>query len=121
MKVTTVHLEPYRIEDRLCGIGSGMNGLFLIPGVHGRRLACRSSHGEGWEHVSVSLPDHRGKIPTWTEMHHAKRQFWDDEETVVQIHPPEQDYVHERIPGVEVLHLWRKIDGEHPLPPQDFV
>ena len=41
--------------------------------------------GMAWEHVSVSRPD---RCPTWDETCAVKRLFWDDEECVLQFHPP---------------------------------
>lgn len=67
-----------------------------------------------WEHVSVSL-EHR--CPTWEEMCIVKALFWDDEETVLQFHPPESDYVNQHR---FCLHLWR-YKGEMPRPPSIAV
>lgn len=98
----------------------GMNGAFHIwtatarSGTR-RRLNVIASNGGGWEHVSVTLRDHPYETPTWREMQWVKTLFWDDEETVVQIHPPASRYVNEH-PGC--LHLWRPIEGPGlPLPP----
>lgn len=69
---------------------------------------------EGWEHVSVSHFNKR-KLPSWEDMQRVKEMFWKPDETVVQIHPAEEYYVH----GVEgiwddsnVLHLWRPVGGD---------
>lgn len=65
----------------------------------------------GMEHVSVSSFNHH-KLPTWEAMCKVKDIFWDAEEMVVQIHPPESEYVHS-VRGLEnVLHLWRPADGD---------
>ena len=65
----------------------------------------------GFEHVSVSSYNHR-KLPSWEVMCKVKDMFFDKEEMVVQIHPPESEYVHS-VRGLEnVLHLWRPIDGD---------
>ena len=46
----------------------------------------------------------------------VKDIFWDAEETVVQIHPKESEYVHSVGVGKEkrenVLHLWRPVGGD---------
>ena len=64
--------------------------------------------GFEWEHVSVALTDHRGKylkrLPTWDEMTFIKELFWDDQDCVIQIHPPRSEYVNL---NPWVLHLWR--------------
>lgn len=63
-----------------------------------------SNNGAVTEHVSVSLPK---RLPTWNEMAEVKDIFWNDEEMVVQMHPPKSEYVN----VAEVLHLWRAKDG----------
>lgn len=65
-----------------------------------------------WEHVSVSL-EH--ECPTWDVMCWVKRRFWDDEDCVVQFHPPSSVAVNVH---PYCLHLWRPIGVEIPLPPR---
>lgn len=69
----------------------------------------------GWEHVSVSLPN---RCPTWEEMAFIKGLFWDDDDCVVQFHPPRTEYVNNH---PYCLHLWRAIDRAFPMPPQILV
>lgn len=57
---------------------------------------------EKWEHVSFS--PYSQKNPTWNAMCELKDIFFDDEETVVQMHPPKSQYVN--LKG-NCLHLWR--------------
>lgn len=96
-------------------------GIFLIPGrlANGRGLKVIAVDGEetGWEHVSVSIEDSK-RPPSWAEMCIVKRLFWDANECVIQFHPPEEDYVNNH-PGV--LHLWRKVGAEFPMPPKICV
>lgn len=73
------------------------------------------SDGEGWEHVSVGLPN---RCPTWGEMCRIKALFWDAEDTVIQFHPPESEYVNCH---PYVLHLWRPVGIEIPRPPSILV
>lgn len=75
--------------------------------------------GIPFEHVSVSawdmgLSGPKPRIPTWEEMAWVKDRFWDEEETVIQIHPPKSQYVNY---NPSVLHLWKPIGFEIPLPP----
>lgn len=73
----------------------------------------------GWEHVSVTHALNKGTItPTWDIMAKVKDLFWKPSECVMQIHPPEEDYIdiHEN-----VLHLWRPLEEEIPRPPDDLV
>lgn len=64
---------------------------------------------DGWEHVSAELMARR--LPTWDEMCLIKDLFWEDEETVVQMHPKKSKYVN----MVEALHLWRPVNGDWSL------
>jgi hypothetical protein len=73
------------------------------------------SDGHGWDHVSVSL-GHR--CPTWDEMCFFKDMFFTDTETVIQFHPKRSEYVNDH---PNCLHLWRRQDGEHELPPNWMV
>jgi hypothetical protein len=68
-----------------------------------------------WEHVSASLAT---RCPTWAEMAWVKGLFWEDEEQVVQFHPPRSAYVN-RHPNC--LHLWRCPGHEPALPPLECV
>ena len=78
-----------------------------------------ASWGMGWDHVSaVRVGDNR--TPVWMEMAWLKDVFWNDEECVVQYHPPKSMYVNNH-PGC--LHLWRpqvELD-EIPLPPTELI
>lgn len=86
-----------------------------------RVIASDGSHpqtpeiGRGWEHVSVSLP-HR--CPSWAEMCKVKALFWDDEDTVMQLHPPKSEWVNNH---KFCLHLWRPIGQAIPRPPALLV
>lgn len=97
----------------------GNNGLFHLPPlIPGPELRCIVSDGLGWEHVSVSIWRQPDKTPTWVEMDHVARKFWDAEDTVVQFHPPRSAHVNYH-PGC--LHLWRPAEGEIPRPPGFMV
>ena len=76
-----------------------------------------SSDGAGWDHVSVSLTDPK-KTPNWREMCYIKDLFFDEEETVIQYHPPKSEYVNVH---QGCLHMWRPHDREIPLPDKDMV
>ena len=65
-----------------------------------------TKNGKPVEHVSVSL---RRRCPTWDEMNIIKDIFWDDEECVIQFHPPKSKYVN-AFPYC--LHMWRRPDWE---------
>ncbi len=91
----------------------GNNGAFLVAIRNEGQHFCQASDGAGWEHVSVSrmrLPD---RCPSWDAMCAVKAIFWDPEDCVMQLHPPEKDYVrlHQGC-----LHLWRPVSAEIPRP-----
>ncbi|CAM3772184.1 DUF7694 domain-containing protein [Vibrio vulnificus] len=102
--------EKYRIKQGINGMMQsdetfGNNGLFIIKSAKLKSpLTVIASDGADWEHVSVSLT-HR--TPTWEEMSFVKSLFWDDEDAVIQIHPPKSQYVNNH---PYTLHLWRKLD-----------
>lgn len=98
----------------------GLTGAFVCIGPTGaslRIIASDASEPEslGWEHVSVSL---HNRCPNWIEMCWVKEMFWEAEETVVQFHPPESQYISNHN---YCLHLWRDTNDGHKLPPSIFV
>ena len=92
----------------------GNNGYFVIP-FESYDLVVLASDGREWEHVSVSL---RNRTPNWREMCYVKSLFWDPEDCVMQLHPPESEYVNNH---EYCLHLWRPIGKEIPRPPSNMV
>ena len=105
------------------------NGAFAIPldGSPDEVALCLVSDGsvahplEVWEHVSVSIrkkESDTSRIPTWDEMCWIKSIFWNDEDCVVQFHPPKSRYVNQH---PNVLHLWRSLTYRQPIPPMDYV
>lgn len=116
LSVLRLHAEPIDWDDGPYG-----GGLWRPLSLQGcRLLQAQASWGFGWDHVSVSLLD-QNRPPAWHEMEATRRFFFKPEETVVQLHPPLDQYVESRGPHKGVLHLWRKQDAEHALPPQEFV
>lgn len=84
----------------------GLNGAFVLTGPNGAVLRIIASDGrdhaaQGWEHVSVSVAN---RCPNWPEMCFIKDLFWGEEETVIQFHPPKNEYVNHH---PTTLHLWR--------------
>ena len=84
-------LDEFRQRDRSVlemygSFGDEGNGVFrLLCQRTGTYLLCIASNGDGWDHVSVSVA-HR--IPNWLEMHFAKRTFFADGQTAMQLHVP---------------------------------
>lgn len=93
----------------------GANGAFSIVGPGGATLKIIASNGEGWEHVSVSV---RHRTPNWREMCFVKDLFWDEDECVIQYHPPRKDYVNCH---PNCLHLWKPIGVDLPQPDAQLV
>ena len=107
------------------GLGSdpsyGLNGAFVIAGPRTAQLQIIASDGtdpdaDGWEHVSVSLNANR--CPNWPEMAYVKDLFWDEEEVVIQFHPPKSEYVNYH---QTTLHLWRHRTNLIATPPSILV
>lgn len=96
------------------GADGGYGNLYL-GGVKSKPAVVVFSWGGGWEHVSVSYPN---RCPTWEEMCRVKEMFWNEDECVVQYHPPKSEYVNNHS---YCLHLWRKCGEDFETPPKYFV
>lgn len=103
--------EKYRVAgDPVHGDG----GMFIIPFM-GREFQIVASHGGGWNHVSVAL---KNRCPNWREMCYIKDIFFNDDDWVIQYHPPKLRNInfHEFC-----LHLWQPQNEKIPVPPLEFV
>lgn len=119
-------LESCRITSGPFGSNAsyGMTGAIRIP-HRGAMLHVIASAGtgdptaSGWEHVSLHVDIHGKKYtPGWDQMCFVKDLFWDEEETVIQFHPPHSRYVNNH---PHVLHLWRYRYQEIILPSAALV
>lgn len=107
-------------------IDAGNNGAFVIRLSQSAIANVIASDGLEWEHVSVhivcavngSWNNTKMRTPTWSEMCKIKEMFWDEEDCVVQYHPSKSQYVNMH---KHVLHLWRPINQEIPVPPKGLV
>jgi hypothetical protein len=117
MKTFSEHINEYRIRAGALGSDDsyGMVGAFHIPLPCGLKAFVVSSDGMGWEHVSVSTGE---RCLTWDEMCFIKDLFWNDDEAVMQLHPPKKDYVRNH---PYCLHLWKPLRENIPLPPTILV
>jgi hypothetical protein len=102
--------QEYLTNHPTLGLGYGNSGLFTFE-RDGVSFNIISSDGAGWEHVSVSL--NKKRCPTWDEMCLVKNMFWDEDDCVIQYHPPKSEYVNNY---KYCLHLWRPIGIEMPMP-----
>jgi hypothetical protein len=119
------HLEKHRIRDGLyTSLPQDHFGAFQFRrGSHFFRIIATDGEETGWEHVSLSMGYEsggkiKGRMPTWEDMCLVKEMFWEDEETVMQLHPPKSQWVNNH---ANCLHLWRPTHIEIPLPPSVFV
>ena len=111
-------LDKYRLKGSNGNMGDSGNGYFKVY-VNGRSFFVIASNGGGWDHVSVSYhSQNRKSCPTWDEMCAIKDMFFEEEETVVQYHPPKSEYVNIH---PYCLHLWRPNNQDIPRPPKKFV
>lgn len=123
--------EPHRVTNpaealkRFKSRRGDRFGLFIVthPTFNIRMMVDDGSE-TGWEHVSVSCkvqkPDStiHDVTPPWETMMMAKLWFWEDEECVVEFHPPRSVYVNR---SEHVLHLWRRVGVDIETPPMDLV
>jgi hypothetical protein len=86
------------------------NGMFICR-HNGITLRVVCSDGDGWDHISVSLPD---RCPTWEEMEYVRELFFRPDETVMQLHPSKDQHINNH---PYCLHLWRPHSGTIPTPP----
>ena len=93
-------------------------GFYDIPlksGITAQVIADDGYSSSEWEHVSAST---KTRCLTWEEMCEIKDIFFNEDEAVIQIHPPQSEYVNNH---EYCLHLWRPKTKEIPLPPKDLV
>lgn len=76
-----------------------------------------ASNGGGWDHVSIN-PLHHSRMPSWQVMCELKDLCFYPNETVIEYHHKESDYVNV---ADKCLHLWRPQHQEIPVPPKIFV
>ena len=94
----------------------GGRGIFKKGSMKGMTVIW--SYGGGWEHISI---DGKKRMPEWEEMCFLKDMFFNDDECVVQYHPPKSEYVNNL---KYCLHLWKPIEeyaGVLPMPPSILV
>lgn len=102
-----------RLLIRIEGLDGGI-GYVYLP-ISKKSLAVIFSWGGGWDHVSVS---HKNKVPSWEEMCMVKDIFFDEEECVIQYHPPKSQYINNH---PYCLHLWRPQNKEVLMPPKVMI
>jgi hypothetical protein len=111
------------LKHKQAGLKGEIEGRYYFrhPKIKGYLICVIASDGLGWDHVSVSLQDHRipkkpkavERCPNWEEMCFVKDIFFEESETVIQYHPPKESYVNTH---PFCLHLWKNqnIDIEVP-------
>jgi hypothetical protein len=111
-------LEHYRLpgHHRHGQPGNPFGGVFIVPcKTSNHALHVIATSGDGWDHVSVSLPS---RCPNWMEMEQVKRMFFKDDEIAMQLHVPPSDHINVH---PFCLHLWRPHGVNIPLPPARMV
>lgn len=116
MKVRDEIMEAFKSilpSTKIIGEGEdGFAGMFRLHGIGFKFIA---SWGRGWDHVSVSTSF---RCPTWEEMVLVKAIFFEPEECVMQLHPPQSVYVNDH---PYCLHLFKPQNAEIPMPPLGLV
>jgi hypothetical protein len=111
-------LNRYRlnVEKHMGWNGDESCGCFrLASPIDGQSLMIQVSSKDGWDHVSVSRAK---RCPNWPEMDFVKRQFFKDDEVVMQLHVPPAAHINVH---PHCLHLWRPQTIEIPRPPDWMV
>ena len=104
-------------SERLMEISTGVDGgraIIRMPDWVGTVIW---SFGGGWEHISVA-PRQRKIVPSWEDMCLLKDMFFEEEECVVQYHPPKSENVNNLS---NCLHLFRPVFEHLPTPPGIMV
>ena|ERR1700678_3014139 len=121
--------NQYRIRTGPMGSNDsiGLCGAFEVPIKRTKPtqkkkvLVCIADDGRmtNWEHVSCYKHDGFARyIPSWSDMCKIVRLFWEEEDCVVEYHPPKSESINI---SPFVLHLWRPIGIEIPKPPVELV
>jgi hypothetical protein len=95
--------------DETCGAFAMLSPIDKAP------IRIIASSDFGWEHVSVSRTT---RCPNWLEMSYVKDMFFNDDETVMQLHVPKSDHINDH---AFCLHLWRPTHQKIPRPPSFMV
>lgn len=106
--------KPY-LQVVESGADGGMGFLYLDRNRPNKRAVVVWSNGGGWDHVSVSWSN---RTPTWGEMCVVKDIFFYPEETCIEYHPAQSEYVNQH---PNCLHIWRPQNTELPKPPTWMV
>lgn len=107
-------LDDHRLDmtDVYGHSGGATEGAFRFPSpVDGQPLQVIASTEDEWDHVSVSR---KSRVPNWPEMEFVRKKFFNDEETVMQLHVPVSDHINHH---PFCLHLWRPQKETIPRPP----
>jgi hypothetical protein len=130
MKADLTHLDAYRSRaDGFTSPSGARYGAFCIPRKRSREqfvVICddgaNPEHPTGWEHVSVRIvvDEEMGvsRVASYYELAEIKRMFWDNHETVVHFFVDDSSKINIH---PAVLHLWRPVDGQFPLPDPKMV
>ena len=112
MKANILNKHRVRTGAYASTDADGFNGFFYMI-LNGLPVKVIAGEGEGWRHVSVSI-NNSSATPSWSVMQQVKEFFWNDEDCVMQLHPPKISYVNTH-PGC--LHLWQPLTQPIPQPP----
>lgn len=114
MKTNSEIAKETRIAITDMGVDGGVGIIILPSGLHASVIW---SNGGGWDHVSVS-PFKLSKTPTWEDMCFVKDKFFYKNETAIEYHPDEENYVNN---VGNCLHIWRPQNHEILMPPSIMV
>jgi hypothetical protein len=102
------HIDDWKLQG-------GEDGGVWAFNPFGVRIIVIASWGGGWDHVSASTSR---RVPSYEELCAIKELFFDDDETVMQLHVPSVQHVNNH---PYCLHLWKPQNYMIPVPPAEFV
>lgn len=115
MKTLSEIIASHKILIEVSGSDGGQGWLHLDPKRPNKQARVVWSNGGGWDHVSVSWSN---RCPTWEEMCRVKDVFFRKDETCIEYHPAEENYVNYH---PYCLHIWKPQKQELPLPPTFMI
>lgn len=98
-------------------VATGEDGAAFDVRIDHRQWEVIASNGGGWDHVSI-VPLHHKRMPDWSVMSQLKDLCFYEDETAVEYHPKNSDYVNTH---KQCLHIWRPQKEKMPVPPKEFV
>jgi hypothetical protein len=103
------------VEHRAIDLSPDGGAFTIRSPTDGGTLRIIASHGEGWDHISVSRTN---RPPNHREMEAVLAVFAKEDETWMQLHVPATEHINIH---PHCLHWWRPQNQTIPRPPPELV